>query len=68
MSSSKHLSSVTSVGFCFLGYAIAYTLFTILAGVLTDSKIKVNILTLRMMVIIMIMFILKLMMEVWLKV
>jgi len=32
--------SVTSVGFCFLGYAIAYTLFTILAGVLTDSKVK----------------------------
>ena len=33
--------SVTQIGFCFLGYAIAYTLFTILAGVLTDSKVKV---------------------------
>ena len=39
---STHDSSVTSVGFCFLGYAIAYTLFTILAGVITDSKIKVK--------------------------
>lgn len=32
--------TVTQIGFCFLGYAIAYTLFTILAGVLTDSKVK----------------------------
>ena len=37
----KFLFSVTQIGFCFLGYAIAYTLFTILAGVLTDSKVKV---------------------------
>ena len=35
------LFSVTSVGLCFLGHAFAYTLFTILAGILTDSKVKV---------------------------
>ena len=28
--------SVTQIGLCFLGYALAYTLFTILAGLVTD--------------------------------
>ena len=50
-----HLFSVTLVGFCFLGYAIAYTLFTIIAGVLTDSKVKVLPFMMVMVMIVMTM-------------